>query len=477
MRSLLGDSNSCLRARSDRAIHQLQFDYSLATNYREYQIRSDIWTNRGIVIRISNRVYNIVCAIGESAIGRDMFSFSDQSLRRLNLLVLSILLASPLGAAKPIALSEAIPKAALRQGNYWTPDEANLEMKGFAKTWHDQASWETRARTIREGILKGLHWERMPKVDGDFRPIIHSRREMDGYVVENIAIRSFPGFYITGNLYSPANPKERNPAILNPHGHAADKRVMEDVQKRCATFARMGAIAFAYDMVGYAESTQVNHKMPIAALLQAWNSSRVLDYLLSRPDVSPNHIGMTGGSGGGTQTFVLTAIDDRITVSAPVVQVSAHFFGGCVCESGMPIHQSVSHGTNNVEFAAMAAPRPLLLVSDGADWTRNTPRIEYPYIQSVYALYDAEHKAEHVHLASEGHDYGYSKRSAVYPFFAYHLGLNYKRIPYDNGFDESFVRVLEPEVLYVFDEAHPRPSDALIGDEAVMEYLGFRDDR
>ena len=400
-----------------------------------------------------------------------MFSFLRSSVSLFSLFVLASLMAKDV-----IVLSEAIPESSLRQGHFWTPDEANLEMKGFARTWNDRASWEQRTRVIREGILHGLHWDRMPKIKGGFRPIIHSRKEMNGYLVENIAIRSFPVFYVTGNLYSPANPKAKNPAILNPHGHATDKRVKEDVQKRCAAFARMGAIAFAYDMVGYAESTQVNHKMPIAALLQAWNSTRVLEYLLSRPDVDPEMIGMTGGSGGGTQTFVLAAIDDRIAVSAPVVQVSAHFFGGCVCESGMPIHQSESYGTNNVEFAAMAAPRPLMIVSDGADWTRNSPRIEYPYIQSVYALFDAEHKAEHVHLHGEGHDYGYSKRSAVYPFFAFHLGLSYKKLPYDNGFDESFVTVLPAEELYVFDEEHQRPSDALIGDEAVMEYLGFSED-
>jgi uncharacterized protein len=377
-------------------------------------------------------------------------------------------------SAEVLKMSEAAPPEMLCQGDYWTADEANLMMKEFTSTWKDERSWEKRADMIREGILKGLHWDHMPKIKGNFNPIIHSRREMDGYVVENIAIESFPGFWITGNLYSPLKPKDKNPAILNPHGHLANKRLTDYMQIRCAAFARMGAIAFAYDMVGYAESTQTTHKMPIAALLQTWNSTRVLDYLLSRPDVDPKRIGMTGGSGGGTQTFVLTAIDKRITVSAPVVQVSAHFFGGCVCESGMPIHKSKNHQTNNVELAAMAAPRPLLMVSDGADWTRNTPRIEFPYVQSVYALYDAEHKAENVHLPLESHDYGVSKRAAAYNFFAHHFNLSRKAIPYNEGWDESFVTILPPEDLMVFNKAHPRPANAIIGDEAVMAYLGFK---
>jgi uncharacterized protein len=371
-------------------------------------------------------------------------------------------------------LSEAISEDRLSVGNYWTPDEANLKMKEFASKWHDRDSWEKRANTIKEGILEGLYWDHMPKIEGNFNPIIHSRRTMDGYVVENIAIESFPGFWITGNLYSPLKPKARNPAILNPHGHLANKRFTDYMQIRCAAFARMGAIAFTYDMVGYAESTQTTHKMPIAALLQTWNSTRVLDYLLSRPDVDPRYIGMTGGSGGGTQTFVLTAIDDRITVSAPVVQVSAHFFGGCVCESGMPIHKHGHHQTNNVELAAMAAPRPLLMVSNGADWTRNTPRVEYPYVQSVYALYHAEHNAENVHLPLESHDYGISKRAAAYGFFAHHLGLSRKGIPYNEGWDESFVTILPADELRVFNEEHPRPNNALIGDDIVMAHLGFK---
>jgi len=358
-------------------------------------------------------------------------------------------------------------------GNHWTEDEANLMMKKFATEWDDIDSWEKRAQVIKKGITDGMQLNKMPEITGDFNPIIRNTRNMDGYIVENIAIESFPGFYITGNLYRPAKKHGKYAAILSPHGHWDDRRMMEDVQKRCAVLARMGAIVFIYDMVGYGESNEVNHHIPIALLLQTWNSRRVLEYLISLPDVDPDRIGMTGASGGGTQTFLLTAIDDRIRVSVPVVQVSAHFFGGCVCESGMPIHKSRSHQTNNVEIAALSAPRPLLLISDGADWTRNTPRIEYPYIQSVYSLYDAEHKVENVHFPTEKHDYGYSKRTAAYNFLAHHLLLDINRIPYENGYKEDFVTILPREDLKVFNEEYPIPENALQGDEAVIKYLNI----
>jgi dienelactone hydrolase len=348
-------------------------------------------------------------------------------------------------------------------------------MKEFAASWNDLNSWGKRAETIRKGIIKGMKLDQMPEIKGNFHEKITNTRQLDGYLVENISIESFPGFYITGNLYRPATPGKKCAAVLSPHGHLQDKRLKEDVQYRCAVLARMGAVVFAYDMVGHGDSHQVDsHKIPIAMLLQTWNSKRVLDYLLSRPDVDPDRIGMTGGSGGGTQTFLLTAIDERIKVSVPCVQVSAHFFGGCVCESGMPIHKSKNHQTNNVEIAALCAPRPMLLISDGNDWTRNTPRIEYPYIQKVYELYDAEHKIENVHFPAEKHDYGYSKRAAMYNFFSHHLRLNTGAVEWKPTISEAFVTILPENQLKVFTEENPIPDNALKGDDEIIKYLKLK---
>ena len=362
----------------------------------------------------------------------------------------------------------------LCQDAYWTEDQANIIMKKWASEWKTKADWEKRAEVIRQGIIKGMKLDQMPKVGSDFNAIIRNTRTMDGYIVENIAIESFPGFYITGNLYRPLKADKKCPAILTPHGHWVDRRMSPDVQIRSACFARMGAVVFAYDMVGYGDSKQVNHKIPIALLLQTFNSKRVLDYLVSRPDVDPERIGITGESGGGTQTIMITAIDSRIKVSVPVVMVSAYFFGGCTCESGMPVHRSKNHQTNNVEIAALCAPRPMLLISDGGDWTKNTPWIELPYIQKVYALYDAESKLDNAHFPGERHGYEATKRYPVYNFFDHYLSLEAGRLPYKNTFDESFVTILSNEDLTVFNDQNPIPSSALKDDAAVIKYLNLK---
>lgn len=358
-------------------------------------------------------------------------------------------------------------------GRHWSEAEGKVKMDEFSQIWNDSVSWKNRAKSIRKNILEGIQWNKISSHNNELNTIIHSKKIMNGYTVENIAIESFPGFYITGNLYRPLEEQKQYAAILSPHGHLKDKRFTDYVQLRSAFLANKGAIVFAYDMVGYGESTQVRHKMPISMLLQTWNSKRVLDYLISLPEVDHQRIGMTGGSGGGTQTFVLTAIDQRIKVSIPVVQVSAHFFGGCVCESGMPVHKAINFQTNNVEFAALAAPRPQLIISDGDDWTRNTPNVEYPYLQKVYASFGVSNQLENVHLANEKHNYGYSKRKAAYAFFIKHLKLDSGKALNVNDADESFIQILSPERLRVFNKKTPRPITALKNEFEIMQFLKF----
>jgi hypothetical protein len=217
----------------------------------------------------------------------------------------------------------------------------------------------------------------------------------------------------------------------------------------------MGAIVFSYDMFALGESTVPvsfeNHRIGVAQTIQTWNSIRALDLLCSLPEVDTGKIGMTGPSGGGTQTFLLTALDDRISVSIPVVMVSSWYYGGCACESGMPIHACGRWGTNNAEIAAMASPRPMLIVSDGGDWTANVPQIEFPYIKKIYNLYNKPDMVENIHLPGEKHDNGPSKRVAVYGFFAKHLGLDISKVKDKNGeIDESVITLQSRQEMSVF---------------------------
>jgi hypothetical protein len=344
----------------------------------------------------------------------------------------------------------------LCQGAYYSEEEGAHQLEDVLLRVNSLSDWINRAELIRQNLRKGMELETLPKRT-PLNPHYRNKQKLDGYTVEAVKFESMPGFFVTGNLYKPTGKiKEKSlPVILSTHGHSRDSvsggRFSNNMQARCASLAKMGALVFAYDMIGYGESVQLPHKYKNALQIQTWNSMRVIDFLLSLKEADPNKIAITGESGGGTQTFMLTALDDRIKVSVPVVMVSSHFFGGCTCESGMPVHKMGNTVFSNVEIACLAAPRPMLLISDGDDWTKHTEKVEYPFAKRIYELYDQSNMVENVHLANEKHDYGVSKRYAAYPFLAKHLGLDLNIIKDASGnLTESSIPMLKREALTYF---------------------------
>jgi hypothetical protein len=362
----------------------------------------------------------------------------------------------------------------------YTEAEAAAKLTEFGATYADQAGWETRAEKLRGHIRAGAQLASLPPRTA-LNPIVRPARDHDGYSVCNVAFESLPGFFVTGNLYRPRGPDDdraglKQPAVLVTHGHgnpATGVRPAAAYQTLCATLARAGAVVLMIDMVGYGESQQFPHRTDVTLGLQLWNGMRALDFLIAQPDVDASRIGMTGQSGGGTQTILLTALDQRVRASVPVTMVSAHFFGGCACESGMPIHRGPEFETNNAEIAALAAPRPQLLVSVGGDWTKNTPAVEFPYVRRVYELAGASQAVANAHFADERHDYGPSKRWAAVEFLIRQLGLA-PDADAATAFDESRVTIEIPETLMVFNAGHPLPDHALKTPEAVRAAFAAR---
>jgi len=332
--------------------------------------------------------------------------------------------------------------------------------------------WLAKAKEYRYHILVSNGLWPMPEKT-PLNANIFGKVEYEDYTVEKVYFESYPGFLVTGNLYRPKGKKGPFPSIANPHGHWGNGRLENSeggsIPGRCINFAKQGIVAFAYDMVGYNDSTQVPHdfREDSAALwginlmaLQLWNSIRVVDFLQSLPDVDPERIGCTGASGGGTQTFMLMAVDDRVKVAVPVNMISAHYQGGCNCENA----HSLRLNMYNVEIGAMMAPRPLLLISATGDWTVNTPQVEYPDIRSIYKLFGAEDKVHSVQIDAP-HNYNKNSREPVYAWFGkWFLGINdpekFKEQPFD-------IPPKEDMLVFQYVE-HPMPE---VDTKAVVNYI------
>lgn len=337
-----------------------------------------------------------------------------------------------------------------------------------------EAAWLRRAGDLRRQIevSAGL-WPPVEK--SPLKARIFGKVSKGDYSIEKVFFESYPGFYVTGNLYRPLGKKGPFPGILTPHGHWAYGRLenqsLASMPGLGINLARQGHVVFAYDMLAYNDSRQVkDHRRPLDRGfslwgigwlgIQLWNSIRSVDFLQSLPDVDPDRIGCTGASGGGTQTFLLTAVDDRVKVSAPVNMISHYMQGGCICEN----QANLRLDTNNMEIAALTAPRPQLMVSASGDWTRETPRVEFPAVQSVYRLLGAGHKAQTMQSMAD-HNYNRESREAVYAWFGrWLLGESDA-----SQFSEKRFRLGSPSEFLVFFGRH-LPESA-VTEEAMLASL------
>lgn len=323
------------------------------------------------------------------------------------------------------------------------PEDGQKMISWLTSLYNNKTEWEARRDTLRKEVRERLGIDKLLPLCSKEKPEYSKIRKFDGYTVQNFRLKTVNGHTVCGSIYAPTS-KGKHPLIICPNGHFSNGRYGKVQQLRLGTLARMGAICVDYDLWGWGESADEvgskAHQTPEAHVMQALNGIRILDWMIQRKDIDTKRIGVNGGSGGGTQTVLLTVIDDRFTAANPVVSVSSWFDGGCPCESGMPI-QLAGGGTCNAELAAMFAPKPMMLVSDGGDWTSTTPELEYPYLQRIYGFYGATDKVSNIHLPKERHDFGDNKRNAVYKFFIDTFKLDASKL------DESKVTIEDENAL------------------------------
>jgi len=367
-------------------------------------------------------------------------------------------------------------------------DEPTVRTAAQLRTLNDRftvpdytaSEWQRRAPYLRERILATAGLLPMPEKT-PLRPQIVGEQRREHYSVFKVYFESLPGFYVTGNLYRPVGAGPF-PAILSPHGHwqygRLENTVLTSASARAMNLAAQGFVVFTYDMIGYNDSRQLPHTVShgserdfggrretlwglTLAGLQLWNSIRGLDFLESLPYVDRERIGCTGESGGGTQTFLVSAVDQRIKVSVPVNMISLQMQGGCLCEN----QPGLRLDTNNVELAGTIAPRPLLMVSATGDWTKETLEVEYPAMRRLYALTGAVDRVHAVRFNAE-HNYNRDSREAMYAWMARWL----KNAPPDVRVTEREFRVEAVPDLLVF-YGRPLPEGAVTREQFTEAWI------
>lgn len=373
-------------------------------------------------------------------------------------------------------------------------------------------AWQTRAAEVRQRILVSQGLWPMPEKT-PLNPSIHGTIEKGpeakgnegtgGYTVSNVSFESAPGLIVTGNLYRPLGLKEGQqvPAVLFAHGHwqnarhadqdaAATRKEIANGEERfeeggrsrfqslCVQLARMGCVVWQWDMLSDSDAVQFSREIvhgfakqrPEMNTTQRWglyspqaeshlqsimglqtlNGIRGVDFVLSLPEVDPKRIAITGASGGGTQTMLVAAVDDRVTLSGPMVMVSTSMQGGCTCENASLLRV----GTGNVEFAALFAPKPQLM-NTADDWTKELATKGFPDLQTLYGLYGAKNAVALKRGEHFPHNYNAVTRSAFYTFVNKHFALSALEPVIERDYE-----IIEPAKLKVWDAKHPAPAAA-----------------
>ena len=385
-----------------------------------------------------------------------------------------------LGTASLALGALALPDHDLRNG----PPQTLNTPRSFPEI-ESRGAWQERVREIREQALVSCGLWPMPEKP-PLNAKIFGRIARDGYSVEKVYFQTYPGCYLAGNLYRPLGQGQGPfPAVLNPHGHWKKGRLEDttlgSIPARCINFARQGLVAFSYDLVGYNDTQFApNPDAPgykahrqfgarpadqlwnISLMgLQTWNSLRALDFLESLPEVDRSRIGCTGASGGGTQTFMLGAVDDRLAAQAPTGMVSHSMQGGCLCENAPGLRVEYS----NMEIAAAAAPRPQILVAATGDWTKTTLTIEGPALERIYRLFNAPEKLRYVRLDFD-HNYNQPSREQVYGWFGKWL----RGLPEATPIAEQPCQKEPDTDLRVFPDSQ-LPPDAITAEQLVQNLI------
>lgn len=371
--------------------------------------------------------------------------------------------------------------------------------------------WEARSQALKLRIKVATGLWPMPEKT-PLNAVIHGKVQRPGFTVEKVYFESIPGHFVSGLLFRPDDGKKdlKRPAVLSPHGHGGrnqdyglakmDELIKSGAEKftksgrfpkmaRCAQLARMGCVVFLYDMLGYVDSQQISREiahgfskqrpalegkkewgfysaqaeMRLQSImgLQTWNSIRGLDFLEQLPDVDRKRMAVTGGSGGGTQTILLCAIDDRPIAAFPNGMVSTSMQGGCTCENCSLLRV----GTGNVELAALFAPKPQAMTAAN-DWTKEMMTKGYPELQKLYGMYDARDNVACREMLHFPHNFNYQSRLTMYRWFHKHLKLDSK-LP----IDESDYEPLTKAEYTVWDNAHPAPKGGTEHEIAVTKFL------